>query len=394
MKTLRRLLVLLSFCVFLPSLPAQDGFRALRDSKGKVIEAKILEYSGGQIKVQMKNGRQYTFPLNILSEADQAAIVAEFDPTGGLPTHTLPKSQTGTFTEVWRVAAPIERLAFTPDAKYIIGSGTKTVMLEVTKGEKVWESDKGGQVGVGGKEPQIAVFNANGLHLLNPMTGETLKTIAPADGVKEVRDFEVSRTGNFVAFSGPAKKVYVHKLPGGEPAAAFDHGAGVESVAISPDGKQLAVSDYQEGLHFYDLTTLKKAGDFRGPATDRRLFKHLVYSPDGKTLGIHRATPGPSASVWLWDPATKKPVKELPSQVAGGNVAYSPTGQFVAARHALGGARTVIRVWETASGEEIASLGDENQTGGTIVAFSPDGKYLACACKDKGVDSAIVWSIQ
>lgn len=394
MKSLRHSLSIVLATALAPALFAQDGFRTLRDATGKVIEAKILEFKGDQIKVQMKNGKQYTFALSILSAADQAAIRAEMDPTGGLPTHNLPKSQTGKFTEAWRVAAPIERLAFTPDAKFIVGSGTKTVMLDAAKGAQVWESAQGGQAGVGGKEPQIAVFNKAGLHLLDPATGSVLKTHPAADKLTEVRDFEVSRTGNVVAYTPTnGKKLYVQKLPGGEP-SIFEIGGTAESVAISPDGKQIAASDFTEGVYFFDTQTMKKSGEFRGPTDDRRLFQHLVYAPDGKTMGISRGIPGPRAAVWLWDIATKKMVKEFPNQVAGGNVAFSPTGQFVAARHAMGGSRTQVRVWDTTTGEVVAELGDEDQSGLTFVAFSPDGKYLACATKDKGVDSAIVWTIE
>jgi len=102
----------------------------------------------------------------------------------------------------------------------------------------------------------------------------------------------------------------------------------------------------------------------------------VVFSPDGRRL----ATASHDGTAKIWDAATGQ---ELASFLKGHQeeldaVAFSPDGKTLA----TAGDDRKVRLWDTASGQERAVLvghaGDVN-----TVAFSPDGKMLASGSSDR-----------
>jgi WD40 repeat protein len=142
-------------------------------------------------------------------------------------------------------------------------------------------------------------------------------------------------------------------------------------LAFSPDGKTLAVG-CGEVVKLIDPRTGKEVGSLSGHA---RPVHSLAFSPDGKLLatggGGHKG--GEQAGeVRVWDAATGKP-KFSPAWWKGGDVqavAFSPDGKRLAAGGLQG-----LRVWDVAT----AKLEKEVPTEGAVLAlaFSPDGKELA-----------------
>jgi WD40 repeat protein len=111
-----------------------------------------------------------------------------------------------------------------------------------------------------------------------------------------------------------------------------------------------------------------------------------AFSPDGRRI----ATIGSDGTTIIWDSANGEPLLSLPGTTEPSDaigiqrLAYSPDGSILAT-----GDRELVRLWDTASGTEMASL--SGHTGEVwAVAFSPDGTKVASAGRDA---TARIWDV-
>jgi WD40 repeat protein len=153
------------------------------------------------------------------------------------------------------------------------------------------------------------------------------------------------------------------------------HAGDVCSLAFSPDSRTLASAASESVIRLWDVATGKPRLPTAGHG---ERVTSVACSPDGRTL----ATVGWDDTVRLWDATTGKQLQALAtvgpkerarrerpaSLLLAGQVVFAPDGKTVAA---VRGDETVI-LWRTATGEEVRRME------GRCVAFSPDGKWLAC----------------
>lgn len=145
-----------------------------------------------------------------------------------------------------------------------------------------------------------------------------------------------------------------------------EDGATQTGVAFSPDGKLLASASNVGLVTVWDVAgrVLKvKLTSDHGEASC------VAFSPDGKSV-----TAGyEDGSAVIWDLASGRPAREIEGHVESvGGIAYSTDGKLLA----TGGDDRALRVWNATSGD----LEHVNRSDSMIlsVAFSPDGKQIAC----------------
>jgi WD40 repeat protein/tRNA A-37 threonylcarbamoyl transferase component Bud32 len=162
----------------------------------------------------------------------------------------------------------------------------------------------------------------------------------------------------------------------------------VNCVAFSPDGSRLAAAAGGGGTAtIWDAATGREVRTFDGLAD---WVSGLAFSPDGRRLATVSmnlrfgapAKPGKPlqpGGLRVWDVATGEEVAALrrPRPLLG-YVAFSPDGKHLTAA-ARGGK---LWVWDAATGREVLPrLGGDGQS----FAYSPDGRYLARPGADRVV---------
>jgi WD40 repeat protein len=150
----------------------------------------------------------------------------------------------------------------------------------------------------------------------------------------------------------------------------------VGAIAYSPDGRLLAVAGQRGQVTLWDTPTLRPAGDLSGLRT---AVLALAFSPDGRRLavaeiGIEQEAGDPSsttgASVGVWDVRRRAPTA-VRFETVSPSLAFSPDGSLLAV--AATWRSTEIR--DARTGRLVARLRAPDY--GRSVAFSPDGALLA-----------------
>lgn len=152
-----------------------------------------------------------------------------------------------------------------------------------------------------------------------------------------------------------------------------------EAIALSPDGKVLALAD-DRSVRLWDIVADKEIAVFKehGSAVGA-----VAFSPDGKTLAAGWNKPGPKpgrkvAVATLWDVATGKQAQTLdPSPGPVRVLAFSPDGRILAVATQDFPLIGDVTLWEVSIGKVRSTL---ESNGVDCLAFSPDGKTLAAGC--------------
>jgi WD40 repeat protein len=146
--------------------------------------------------------------------------------------------------------------------------------------------------------------------------------------------------------------------------------------AIAPDGKTIVMS-MRGPVMLYDLVKRKKPRQPRNLLMDNQIYGlQVAFAPDGKTVvGINGQMYGnQEATVYFWDAATGKEVRQLDNDQPFMRLAFSPDGKHLA----LAGQQR-IELWDAATGDEVRVFPGTGNFMNRALEFAPDGKTLASA---------------
>ena len=149
----------------------------------------------------------------------------------------------------------------------------------------------------------------------------------------------------------------------------------VTALAYSPDGTTLAASYSGGAIRLWDIASHRviSATTWSGSAPVT-----LAFTSGGKVLDV--AGPGTVGS-WNLTSQARISGRPLAGLADGSAVAFSPDGKLAV----TGGTDGNVRVWNTATGQELGTPMSSDDKPVASVAFSPSGALIAAASTDGNV---------
>lgn len=160
----------------------------------------------------------------------------------------------------------------------------------------------------------------------------------------------------------------------------LNHGGEILGITFAPDGKTLASASADYSFRRWDVATGKELSHF-----EELYASAIAHSPDGRLLAgfSHRG-------IRLWEAATGREMLRIRGGPSPGSrenaLAFSPDGKILAAV----ARRPDIRLYDTATGQDIREPLKGHQKGILSLSFSRDGKKIVSAGGDKTVR---IWNV-
>ncbi len=200
----------------------------------------------------------------------------------------------------------------------------------------------------------------------------------------EANALAISDDGKLLAIAGGDGKIHLFDLPTKELKQTIEaHEEGVVSVAFSKDAQIMASSGYDGKVKTWRTDSAAPLAVI-DTETQKSVFSDI--SPDGKTV----------VSAWddvlLWNAETGEKIGPFafaePRAVSVRAIGFSPDGKQVVTTDMTPDFENAAMIWSADDRKPVSTLKHEFGVGS--VAFSPDGKLLATADMDV---TARIWDI-
>lgn len=268
-------------------------------------------------------------------------------------------------------------LAYSPDGECIVSASTDKTLC-------VWNANTGVRLNVFegiGDCVSHAVFSPDGHSIVSASLDGTIRVLEAETG-KVLRLFDHYYNVSSIAVSPNGKRIAIASeqfiricdIETGAVQELYEEGG--RSVDFSPDGKRVVASILQN-VHVWNSTTgIEELSLFVGPSGS---VSSSLFSPDGDYI-VSAVKAGAEGAVYVWNSQTGKELKIEERNCPVGYAAFSPDGKQVVLSECNG-----ICIWDLDSGLELGRLNVDNASS---VTFSPDGRKIITACGNK----ILVWS--
>ena len=284
----------------------------------------------------------------------------------------------------------VRTVAFSPEGRWLASASAEgregqhyTMKLwEVATGRELWTLALSGggvvRVAFSADGRWLASASAAGTIMLwEVATGRELRTLARRVSKVDSYAFRFSADGRWLAWVDEDDTIALWEVATGQQLLPLaGHTAAIAAITFSADGRWLASASWDQTIRLWEVATGRH---LRTLPIDAEVTQALTFSPDGRTLArtVERV-------VELWDIATWRREHTLTGHTDRVvSVAFSPDGQWVAS----GSAEGSTRLWNTASGAEVAVLSAMWQTGDWVVV-TPDGLFDG---SERGFRELVAW---